>query len=76
MASNPQQTTQEHIQFFYPLRNQQLINLIWFFGRKAIMLYITYSARPQDKKVQQKRNSSKYLSAFLQAIRHQSRHPG
>ena len=30
----------------------------------------------QNKKVQQKRNSSKYLSAFLQAIRHQSRHPG
>jgi hypothetical protein len=26
--------------------------------------------------VQQKCNSSKYLSAFLQAIRHQSRHPG
>jgi hypothetical protein len=30
----------------------------------------------QNKKVQQKRHSSKYLSAFLQAIRHQSRHPG
>jgi Mg2+ and Co2+ transporter CorA len=30
----------------------------------------------QNRKVQQKRNSSKYLSAFLQAIRHQSRHPG
>jgi hypothetical protein len=29
-----------------------------------------------DKKVQQKRHSSKYLSAFLQAIHHQSRHPG
>jgi hypothetical protein len=28
---------------------------------------------PQNKKVQQKRNSSKYLSAFLQTIRHQSR---
>ena len=30
----------------------------------------------QNKKVQQKSHSSKYLSAFLQAIRHQSRHPG
>ena len=34
------------------------------------------STRAQNKKVQQKRHSSKYLSAFLQAIRHQSRHPG
>jgi hypothetical protein len=30
----------------------------------------------QNKKVQQKCNSSKYLSAFLQATCHQSRHPG
>ena len=29
-----------------------------------------------NRKVLQKCNSSKYLSAFLQAIRHQSRHPG
>jgi hypothetical protein len=34
------------------------------------------SNRTQNEKVHQKCNSSKYLSAFLQAIRHQSRHPG
>jgi hypothetical protein len=32
--------------------------------------------RAQNRKVYQKSHSSKYLSAFLQAIRHQSRHPG
>jgi hypothetical protein len=40
------------------------------------MFVISLSSLSQNKKVQQKSHSSKYLSAFLQAIRHQLRHPG
>jgi hypothetical protein len=45
----------------------------WLQQRAAFYDILTVA---QNKKVQQKCNSSKYLSAFLQAIRHQSRHPG
>jgi hypothetical protein len=40
------------------------------------LFHLRSLVKSQNKKVQQKRHSSKYLSAFLQAIRHQSRHPG
>jgi hypothetical protein len=46
-------------------------NFVWLKIQKQLNMITS-----QNKKVQQKRHSSKYLSAFLQAIRHQSRHPG
>jgi hypothetical protein len=48
-----------------------LCSILW----RRTEAYVS-SPMSQNKKVQQKCNSSKYLSAFLQAICNQSRHPG